>query len=246
MRILIDPGHGGIDTGAVRGKLKEAEIALKVSKKLAALLNDDPHFKVSMTRHSDVALTLPQRTQIAQSTHADLFISIHLNSSADTRAQGKEFYFQNQLPVDEESMFIASRENAENPVADDASGESKDEKLSNRVDLRRIIEDLNRNERIYASSELSQILYETWIKTGKNRRRGSRAIRQAPFYVVSNVSVPSVLVELGFLSSPVEGPRLARDDYQADLAQSLYSGLVKFKETMDKDRAGNLNSANAN
>jgi N-acetylmuramoyl-L-alanine amidase len=259
--VMLDPGHGGIDTGAVRGSLKESEIALRVSLRLAELLKENPHFRVELTRKTDQALTLDERTSLAKQEKIDLFLSIHLNSSNDPRAQGKEFYFQNQLPVDEESMFLVSRENAENLTDGRADGHSDahagqegrsepekhkpSEGLSSKSDIKRILEDLSRNERIKASSELSQVLYETWISSGKPRKKGSRAIRQAPFYVVSNVPAPSVLVELGFLSHPLEGPRLAQASYQEELAKSLYTGLVKFKETVDKDRARALKSADA-
>lgn len=249
LHILIDPGHGGKDKGAVKGHWHESEIALKVAKNLAALLKQDPRFKVSMTRTGDNTLSLEKRTEIANETKADLFLSIHLNSSKDPRAHGKEFYFQNQLPVDEEAMFIANRENMEEEGASingsmvDAATR-QNERLSPQTDLRRILEDLHRNERIFLSNELSKVLYETWSSTG--RKSGSRAIRQAPFFVVSNVKIPSVLIELGFLSHPTEGPQLAQESYQSELAKSLYTGLTKFKETMDKDPTTPLHSANAN
>jgi N-acetylmuramoyl-L-alanine amidase len=237
LHVVIDPGHGGRDTGAARGRLKEAEIALKVSLKLAELLKKDPRFRVSLTRTQDETLTLPRRAKIANEAHADLFVSIHLNSSADPRARGKEFYFQNQLPADEEAMFLASRENAEQEVADSASQAQKPpERLSAQADLRRILDDLRRNERIISSSELTRTLHETWLEGGKSRKSGSRAIRQAPFYVVSNVNAPSVLVELGFLTHAQEGPRLGTAEYQEELATSLYNGLAKYKEIVDKDR----------
>lgn len=240
--VMIDPGHGGIDTGAVKGKLKESEIALKVSLKLAELLRNDLRFKVSLTRERNETVTLPERTKIAKDAGADLFLSVHLNSSTDSRVHGKEFYFQNQLPADEEAMFLASRENAETAIED----EGNKEKITSKSDLKRIVEDLKRNHRIVASSELSKKLVETWTVPGSGRKPVSRSIRQAPFYVVSNNNAPSVLVEIGYLTHPHEGPKLASGDYQEELAKSLYNGLVKFKETMDKDRGENINSADAN
>lgn len=233
LHVMIDPGHGGVDSGASRGGLKESEIVLTVAKRLVKLLEDDPRFQASLTRSTDHFLTLLERAQLARAAKADLFLSIHVNSSRDRRAWGKEFYFQNQLPVDEEAMFIASRENAENRAARAEPLVPATESFSAENDVRRILEDLRRNERILASSELSKALYETWIKSG--HKAGSRAIRQAPFYVVSNVDVPSVLVELGFLSHPVEGPRLATKTYQAELAQSIYESLIAYKERMDND-----------
>lgn len=233
--ILIDPGHGGIDRGAVKGKLKEAEIALKVATKLATLMKQDPRFRISMTRETDKTVSLDRRTEIANETKADLFVSIHLNSSTDPRAHGKEFYFQNQIPADEEALFLAAKENAEM----ETTGEKKvaANKITPESDVKLIIDDLKRNHRIRASAELSKILFRAWENSGRATNLGSRSIRQAPFHVVSQVSVPSVLVELGFLSNAHEGPLLASDDYQDALAKSLYEGLVKYKETMDKNRS---------
>ena len=232
--VLIDPGHGGIDKGAVRGNLKEADIALKVSHKLADILEKDPRFKVSMTRTKDVSVSLPKRTQIANQAKTDVFLSIHINSSTDTRAKGKEFYFQNTLPPDEEALALAAREN-EAPHEDASDTPDEKDSLSSQSDLKKIFVDLDRNYRIQASSDLSKILHEIWASKGEGRR-STRAIRQAPFYVVSFTDVPSVLVELGFISNPQEGPKLALADYQQELARSLYEGLVKFKETVDKGK----------
>lgn len=239
LHIMIDPGHGGVDKGATRGAIRESEIALKVSLRLAELLRESgASFRVSLTRTRDEKLSLAKRTSLAQEAKADLFLSIHLNSSKDLRAQGKEFYFQNQLPVDEETMFLASREN-DNETTSAIESNSKDGGISAKTDLKRILDDLHRNERIFLSNELSQILLETWMShPGRERKSGSRAIRQAPFFVVSNVTIPSVLVELGFITNPNEGPLLAQQDYQEELAQSLYKGLLRYKETIDKDGGG--------
>jgi N-acetylmuramoyl-L-alanine amidase len=238
--VVIDPGHGGIDRGAVRGKLKESEIALKVSLQLAQLLRSKEGFEVSMTRDTDRKVALDERTQVAKDNGADVFVSIHLNSSLDPKAHGKEFYIQNQLPADEESMFLASQENEEVGTSDSAKPH---EKLTAESDVRLIFDDLKRNERIRESGELSKIFYENWKATGNGSNSGSRAIRQAPFRVVSYIEVPSVLVELGFLSNSTEGPRLATSEYQALLAKSLYEGLVKYKESFANAAKRPVNSS---
>lgn len=242
LHVLVDPGHGGKDSGAVRGSFRESVIALSVSKQLAELLKNDPRFAVTLTREADVKVPLAKRTQIAKDVKADVLLSVHLNTSADARAHGKEFYFQNQLPVEEDMLFLANRENSED--ADDAENAKRaGEKLSSANDIRFILEDLGRNHRIQSSGELSKVLLENWLRVGGASRVGSRSIRQAPFHMVSNVNIPSVLVELGFLSHETEGPRLAQEAYQKTLAKSLYEGLVKYKETIDKDQQGLLKSA---
>jgi N-acetylmuramoyl-L-alanine amidase len=162
---------------------------------------------------------------------------VHLNTNSDTRAHGEEFYFQNQLPVDEDLLYLASRENDE---AEDQTLTAT-EKLSSENDVRVILEDLGRNHRIRSSGDLSKVLFENWANA-LGTKLASRSIRQAPFRVVSKVNIPSVLVELGFLSNPTEGPKLAEASYQHALAKSLYEGLVKFKETSDKDPERALHS----
>jgi N-acetylmuramoyl-L-alanine amidase len=237
LHILVDPGHGGSDSGAVRGALKESVIALKVSKLLADLLKKDDRFQVTLSRETDRKISLDQRTQIAKDVKADVLLSIHLNTNTDTRAHGEEFYFQNQLPVDEDLLYLASRENDE----DESESAKTTEKLSSENDVRVILEDLGRNHRIRSSGDLSKVLFENWA-VANGKKIASRSIRQAPFRVVSQVNIPSVLCELGFLSNPVEGPKLAEAAYQTALAKSLYEGLVKFKETMDKDPERALHS----
>lgn len=231
LHVMIDPGHGGQDKGAVRGSLIESEIALQISRYLADILRADPRFKVSMTRTGDQRVPLSKRTQMAHQSGADLFISIHLNSSPDLRAHGTEIYFQNQLPADEEALYLVSRE-SEEEKANETQPSKPAEPISTKTDLSRILEDLHRNNRIRTSSELSKTLYEALTKKGEGPRFGSRAIRQAPFHVVSEIDIPSVLVELGFLSHPQEGPRLKQPAYQKELARLLAEGLVKYKESL--------------
>jgi len=238
LHVMIDPGHGGSDTGAARGSIKESEIALKVSLKLSETLKQDPRFKVSLTRTTDRKVALPTRTRLAQDAHADLFVSIHLNSSTDARAKGTEIYFQNQLPADEEAMFLVSQEHgADSGATEPSAAQEKPEPLSAKSDLKRILEDLHRNHRIHSSSEMAKVLIE---QLAQSQARGRHQVRQAPFQVVQNIEIPSVLVELGFITHPVEGPRLQRDDYQNELVQALFTGLAKYKETVDKQAAEKL------
>lgn len=243
LHVMIDPGHGGADHGASRGTLKESAIALRVSENLAEYLKQDSRFKVSLTRTSDQRLSLESRTQMALDSRADVFVSIHLNSSRDSRARGKEIYFQNQLPADEEATFLASRENESEETNAPATSSPKPEALSSKTDLKLILEDLHRNQRIVSSSHLSRILVENWSRVARvETSAGHRPIRQAPFKVVTDIHIPSVLIELGFLSHPVEGVLLSKAEYQQELARGIYNGLVKYKETVDKNRRENLKS----
>src|ERR1035437_6359211 len=111
LNVMIDPGHGGRDHGAVKNGILEANITLKVGLKLFDLLKKDRRFHVQLTRSNDDSISLYRRAQMAKSKKADVFLSVHVNSSPDLHAKGAEFYFQNQLPPDQESMFLAHREN---------------------------------------------------------------------------------------------------------------------------------------
>lgn len=234
LKVAIDAGHGGKDHGAVEGDLKESTLTLQVSRKLNERLIQDSRFKPVLVRPGDEFLTLEQRVDRAESLNADLFLSIHVNWSDDKRAQGMEIYFQNQLPSDEESMFLAARENQgvalrKNPREPTASN------LSPEVHL--IVQDLLRNQRVIQSSELAKSLRQTWRGAKKST---AHSIRQAPFFVISNLDVPSALVEIGFISHASEGLRLASEAYQNTIAQSLHEGLIEYQESLDKPKAPRL------
>lgn len=234
---MLDPGHGGIDRGAVYGPAKEADLVLTVAEKLKTLLEKDPQFKVTLTRNLNKSLSLPQRVAMAEQVKADIFVSLHANAAADQRAKGVEFFFQNYLPPDEESLYLASQENQivtnGNEVLDIPV-----EDLSKKSDVTAIIEDLNRQHRIQSSLRLSQTLNTIWTNDAKSPQA---VIKQAPFYVLSKTSMPSVLIEIGFLTNPTEAKKLLTAEYQKNLAQKIYSALLTYKEKIDKHTAKTLN-----
>jgi N-acetylmuramoyl-L-alanine amidase len=234
LKVIIDPGHGGIDTGAVYGEAKEAEITLKVAQHLRALLEKSESFAPALTRTQDLALSLQERVKVAEKEKADLFLSIHANASPDKRARGVEFYFQNQLPADEDSMYLA---NLENQVVKEVSAQSTESDISKKTDVLSIIEDLKRQTKMRSSYFLSDRLSKAWNIQGP---QNSNIIRQAPFYVISRTTIPSVLVELGFISNPRESQKLIQPQYQKDIAQKIYQGLQDYKEMIDKLEPGRL------
>lgn len=236
LHIMIDPGHGGIDRGAVHGSAKESDLVLKVAQKVQNLLAKDSSFKVSMTRTKDQNLSLPTRVKMAESVKADLFVSLHANAASDQRARGVELFFQNNLPPDEESLYLAS---IENQMLSAKDSDEAAEDLSRKGDVAAIIEDLGRQHRMISSLKFSQTLTQTWATP--ERRRNPATIKQAPFYVISKTSMPSVLIEIGFLTNPREAKMLLRDDYQDDLAQKIYRALVTYKEKMDNPTVKTLN-----
>jgi N-acetylmuramoyl-L-alanine amidase len=228
MTVIVDPGHGGIDHGAVRDHHKEADITLNVAKKLFELLRKDRSFKPVLTRDSDRRLSLSDRARMSRDHKADIFISIHVNSSPDAKAHGAEFYFQNQLPPDEESMLLAHRENSE-----DGEGARLPyiflEKNSFPGDVSAIVGDLLDGDRILRSSQLSKSLKLQW----RGRRKGkTNSIRQAPFYVLSQMTVPSSLIELGFITNASDLAELNDEASRNRMAEDIYRGLKAYKESV--------------
>lgn len=234
---MLDPGHGGIDTGAVRGSAKEAELVLKVAQQLKKILEGDPQFKVTITRTTDKNISLPLRVQLAEKAKADIFVSLHANAAEDQRAKGVEFFFQNNLQPDEESLFLASQENQMIINSKEIHDISGGDDLSKKGDVAAILEDLQRQNRMKQSLRLTQTLTHVW---DSDANAAPATIKQAPFYVVSKTSMPSVLIEIGFLTNPREAKMLLSADYQNNLAQKIYSALVSYKEKMDNHTAKTL------
>jgi len=229
LHIVLDPGHGGNDKGASRGGITESKITLSVAELVAQELKRDNQFKVTLTRTSDTFLTLEDRATFANKV-GDLFLSIHVNSSSDPKARGHEIYFQNQLAPDQESLFLASRENAlaraDAKVARQVSFNIKSRPHLN-SDVRAIVEDLERNHRLRLSAQLAESLYENWQGDHLMRRQ---PIRQAPFFVVSNVDRPAALIEIGYLSNEKEALRLTNPEYQKKIASGIYQAILQFKK----------------
>ena len=230
--VFLDPGHGGIDRGATAGLYQESQIVLKVSQILKRLLDRDPDFSSSLSRHRDHLVSLQRRADLAHQKNVDLFVSIHVNASTDFRVRGGEIYFKNQLPPDEEALIYASHELI------DSEGKAKipPMKISRQKQLKPevadIIRDLKRNNNLFSSGELSKSIAKAW-RVPKSR---IRHIRQAPFFVVSKVHIPSVLVELGFITHKGEAQLLNQRDYQIKLAQSIYEGLKEYKKAQHPSR----------
>lgn len=226
--IMLDPGHGGTDTGAVRGPAKEASVVLQVAKDLRELFKSNRDFTISMTRTTDRNLSLPERVKMAERAKADLFVSLHANANTDPRARGVEIYLQNSLPPDEESLFLASQENQNNHDRDPA----EDDEPSKKGDVAAILDDLHRQYRLQSSLRLTETLDALWDREGSRERV---SIKQAPFYVISKTDMPAVLIEIGFLTNPREVKRLLTPEYQREIAHKIYSSLLAYKEKVDKE-----------
>ncbi len=216
--IVIDPGHGGKDPGAIgRGGIKEKELTLEISKRLAKQLRGEG-FTVYLTRESDIFVPLEERTAFANKKNADLFISIHMNSNRDKKVRGIEAYYLN-LTTDESAIEVAARENA-----------TTSRSLG---DLQLILNDLMLNAKINESSRLAGSLQGSVMQSVKNIGYGGRdrGVRQAPFYVLLGAQMPSVLLELGFLSNSQDFALLKKDSYQQTLADGIADGIHAYMKS---------------
>lgn len=216
-RVVIDPGHGGRDPGApsaISG-VYEKHINLDISLMLANKLKRDLGLEVVMTRSADNYLTLEERTAIANTHRADLFISVHANSSRNRNARGIETYFLN-LTTDNESIAVAARENA-----------TSEKNIS---ELQEILNDLMRNAKINESSRLATYVQKSMVGKVSTQYNPThdRGVKYAPFYVLLGAQMPSILIETGFISNPRESRRLMDPEYQRTLCNGIVEGIRTF------------------
>ncbi len=216
--IVIDPGHGGKDPGAKgRTGLREKDVVLKISKRLAKILKRDLGCKVILTRKRDRFLPLTQRTAIANSYKADLFVSIHVNAAPTRRLRGIETYFLN-FALDEDAMRVAARENA---TSQKRIGE-----------LKSILNDILKNSKVKESSRLARKVQENLVSTLRRRYKNIRnlGVKQAPFFVLIGARMPSILVETSFISNPEEERRLKNPAYLDTIAKGIAKGIKAYIE----------------
>ncbi len=219
--IVIDPGHGGKDSGAIGYKksIYEKDIVYKISKELAKILKKKGH-KVYLTRNSDRFIKLRQRTQYANKKKADIFISIHANAipkSGDIKnAKGVEIYFLSPAK-DKKAKRVAAKENI------------KDMNSMNHYAKDSYLNFLNR-EKILASNKLGIDLQKSVLKTLRKHYSGVKdgGVRKGPFWVLVGAQMPAVLVEVGFVSNPTEAKRLINSTYQKRFAQGLSEGIERY------------------
>jgi N-acetylmuramoyl-L-alanine amidase len=213
-KIVIDPGHGGKDPGAMAFGLKEKDIVLAIAKKLAKELKSTHRYDVVLTRTKDVYLSLEERTAIANTHKCDLFVSIHINAHADKNSSGIETYFLN-LATDANAMRVAALENA---TSTHSIGELQD-----------ILANLMRNSKIDESTRLARFVHTTLIAGLKNRYNvRDLGVKQAPFYVLIGAEMPAILAELSFITNPDESKLLQTEQYQDNIASQIASGIVNY------------------
>jgi N-acetylmuramoyl-L-alanine amidase len=214
-RIVVDAGHGGHDTGTIgpRG-LREKDLVLDVALRLGKLLENRMGAEVVQTRDDDTFIPLETRTALANQNQADLFISIHANSSRDPSARGVETYYLN-FTSSADALEVAARENA---VSENSIHELQD--LVKKIALREKIEE----SREFAT-EVQRSIHTGLAKGGSMPNRG---VKQAPFIVLIGANMPSVLAEISFVSNPRDERRLKTPEYRQKIAESLYRGISRY------------------
>jgi N-acetylmuramoyl-L-alanine amidase len=220
-RIVIDAGHGGSQEGAKGpGTLVEKEVVLQLARKLRDKLEKDAGAQVFLTREKDGTLPLPQRVEFANGKRPDLFLSIHANSMPTKklreRTEGIETYFLSATASGAGARATADRENAEA-----ATGQS----TQNDSTLSFILNDLARMEAHADSSRLAYSIHQQLISATGATDRG---VQQAPFFVLTGVEAPAVLIEVGYISHPQEGAQLGRPEYQDKLISAISQGVQGF------------------
>ena len=216
-RIVIDPGHGGKDPGAIGFGLMEKNITLKLAFAVKKLINKKhPEIKVLMTRTKDVFISLEARTAFANKNHADLFLSVHVNAARSRKPNGMETYVLN-LTTDSDALALAAKENQTS--------------LKSISELQSILNDLMTNTKIHESIQLAEFIQNDTVKKMRNEYRiGLRnlGVKKAPFIVLLGAKMPSVLIEAGFITNKRENKLLKSKKYHQALAAGIYAGVSNY------------------
>jgi N-acetylmuramoyl-L-alanine amidase len=229
-RIVIDAGHGGHDSGTLGpGGLEEKDVVLDVALRLGRLLKQRLGADVIYTRSDDTFIPLETRTAIANQAQADLFISIHANSSSDTSARGVEVYYLN-FTSSADALEVAARENA---VSDESIHQLSD--LVKKIAL----QDKIHESREFAS-EVDESLY-AGLDTG-NPGLKDRGVKKAPFVVLIGANMPSILAEISFLTNPEDAAELREPQYRQRIAESLYRGVSRYVSSLNGVRLAQAGS----
>ena len=205
--LVIDPGHGGVDVGAVRGIFKESDITLKVAQKIQTLIQSEfsQNVEVILTRETNKSLTLENRVKVAETRNADLFISLHANSSQASYVSGMEFYFK-------KGVYAVKMPDIEASTA-----------------VKKIIGDLTSFGQTRQSLKFNQIL-QTQVKAlGSDSKT---VIKRAPFFVIEKTTMPSALIEIGYISNISEAKMLLTDERQQEIAETIVKSIYDFKNSL--------------
>jgi len=217
-KIVLDPGHGGKDPGAMAHGIKEKDVVLNIAKKLAPILEKDLGCEVILTRTDDTFIPLEERTAIANTHGADLFISLHINAHPMSKVHGLETYFLN-FSTNAEAMRVAARENA-----------TSTHQMS---ELQDILSDIMQNSKITESSRLAHQVHESILTQAKPENHEyadikNLGVKQAPFYVLIGAQMPAVLLEMAFISNEDDAENLTNPHFITMLAQEISDGIRAY------------------
>lgn len=217
-RIVIDPGHGGRDPGAMANGLSEADLVLDVALRLEKLLARSG-VEVVLTRRTDAYVALEERTAIANREQADLFLSIHANASRNRHAHGVETYFLN-FATSPEAEAVAARENS-----------ASERTMHNLPD---IVKAIATNNKLHESRDLAGMVQESMVKrlSSKSRPVRNLGVKQAPFVVLIGAAMPSVLAEISFLTNTSEAQLLKSGSHRQRIAEALHEAVAKYQRSL--------------
>jgi len=227
-RIVIDAGHGGHDPGTIGpGGVQEKDVVLDVALRVERLVRKELGAEVVMTRSTDVFIPLEERTAIANSKGADLFLSIHANSSRNPRAKGIETYFLN-FAADSHAEAVAARENAISAAT--------------LKDLQNLVRAITLNSKVDESRDFAASVQEAMVENMRphDPEVQDRGVHTAPFYVLIGANMPSILAEIAFLSHPEDERRLKKADYRERVAASLLEGVRSYLDALNRTQSRQL------
>lgn len=216
-KVVIDPGHGGHDVGSIGPSgYTEKELVLDIARRLKNLIEAELGLQATLTREHDGFVALDKRTEIANQERADLFISIHANSSRVRSVTGVETYFLNLNTQSREALETANRENA-----------SAEKSVS---ELGDIIRKMMQNDKMDESRELAQHIQRSL--SSRKDAGPDRGVKQAPFVVLMGATMPSILAEISFISNATTERQLKKPEYRQEIAESLLKGIRSYAETL--------------
>jgi N-acetylmuramoyl-L-alanine amidase len=219
-RVVIDPGHGGRDTGTIGPSgLREKEVTLDVARRLAKLIEERMGSEVVLTRNADVSVPLEARAKLANEKQADLFLSIHVNASRYSKVNGVETFYLN---------FTRSRADLEVAARENAGSNQSIHELSDLVQ-KIALDDKVQESRDLATSVQTAVHALAAKHYSEARNRG---VKKAPFVVLIGAQMPSILVELGFISNSREEKLMKTKEFRQELAESLYVGLSTYASSL--------------
>ncbi|MEO5760685.1 MAG: N-acetylmuramoyl-L-alanine amidase [Vicinamibacteria bacterium] len=227
-RICLDAGHGGHDPGAIgRGGTQEKDITLAVVLRLEKLIRKELGADVVMTRDKDIFIPLEERTAIANSSGADLFLSVHINSARNSAGRGLETYYLS-FAKNAAAEELAARENAISQAT--------------MKDLNNLVKAIANNSKIDESRDFAGIIQKNNVGGLSPEFSGvlDRGVHTAPFYVLIGANMPSILTEVGFISNPAEEKWLDSDAYQEKLAESLLEGVRDYLGQLNRTQTSKL------